>query len=874
MATELTGNVEVIRVDELLDVNPSNIRNKKFLTDLSTDDKSAKAAFSVVEESLIHDNISEKKTAGSGNSYGHIDNKYPFVFPTLTTTERDAIPSPNTSMKIYNSTVGEFQKYNGVSWVADGGGIPSSLSQGAEYTYLGELLNESFPGTTLNASNWSGGLPAGVTVNDKLIVASGLANWSSYTQLTKHYLYEKEDIVVDFKAVTKAVGNAWGFHQSTLSAYAILVTYMKFDQYTGVVSFGSTVAANEFGTMQPIDFSVGDDIRITIKRKPTKTYVIVENLTNTSVDNALGEFDISKWGSGGYYRLTFLGGQQEFANINISSTVRNYNGSDGVVFMGNSIGNGFGLENRNDRWTDLIMKSQSHQFENLCVDSWDSTQLTALRVTELLSGINAKYLFCEFGRNDAARSTVLATFQANLELLATTAQGLGFEVVFISPFPLSTSDASPYVTYAGNAAAATGSKYINIFAELVDGSNFALPNLLSDGVHPNYFGHSEIARNIKQEDNELSSLLLGTFDNQDILFRGLGFSDENIPLLGITSEGVGVKLNPQKYINKTGITLQGNLDSAGIPFLTQNGHVKFSGKLVHSNEYIQIADNTGLKIGFNNGKNDTNGSNLQITNKGVGGVGFPQEFSAISGIRNILLSALSTKGGYSMSLNGDNNTILGTSFNNISGDSNFIANRDVIGLTSGSNNIGIGTNSLKGISTASNNIMLGTMSNNLTGNNSNRIMIGNFTDTNNNANTINISPSSGATSWYLGGSGQYATADQTFYIANNYSVGADGRGANYQFITGRGKGVGLAEFKIGCYNLVASGVNQSGITDIMVANRTRVTINNTLQVGRHTATEASALTASDADIIYVTSTDATFTSVGFWGYENSAWVKL
>lgn len=43
---------------------------------------------------------------------------------------------------------------------------------------------------------------------------------------------------------------------------------------------------------------------------------------------------------------------------------------------------------------------------------------------------------------------------------------------------------------------------------------------------------------------------------------------------------------------------------------------------------------------------------------------------------------------------------------------------------------------------------------------------------------------------------------------------------------------------------------------------------------QYTATEASALTPSDGDLIYVTSTDATFTSIGFWGYENGSWVKL
>lgn len=45
-------------------------------------------------------------------------------------------------------------------------------------------------------------------------------------------------------------------------------------------------------------------------------------------------------------------------------------------------------------------------------------------------------------------------------------------------------------------------------------------------------------------------------------------------------------------------------------------------------------------------------------------------------------------------------------------------------------------------------------------------------------------------------------------------------------------------------------------------------------VPRMTSTQGSALTAVNGGVIYVTDTNGTFTSVGFWGYENGAWVKL
>jgi len=41
-----------------------------------------------------------------------------------------------------------------------------------------------------------------------------------------------------------------------------------------------------------------------------------------------------------------------------------------------------------------------------------------------------------------------------------------------------------------------------------------------------------------------------------------------------------------------------------------------------------------------------------------------------------------------------------------------------------------------------------------------------------------------------------------------------------------------------------------------------------------TATQASALTAEDGQMVYVSTTNGTFLSIGFWGRENGVWVKL
>jgi hypothetical protein len=71
-------------------------------------------------------------------------------------------------------------------------------------------------------------------------------------------------------------------------------------------------------------------------------------------------------------------------------------------------------------------------------------------------------------------------------------------------------------------------------------------------------------------------------------------------------------------------------------------------------------------------------------------------------------------------------------------------------------------------------------------------------------------------------------------------------------------------------SLIAGGVN---ILEIG-AGEAQLSDQVVFKAGTFTATQASALTPADADFIYVTDTDGTFTSIGFWGYENGSWVKL
>jgi hypothetical protein len=51
-----------------------------------------------------------------------------------------------------------------------------------------------------------------------------------------------------------------------------------------------------------------------------------------------------------------------------------------------------------------------------------------------------------------------------------------------------------------------------------------------------------------------------------------------------------------------------------------------------------------------------------------------------------------------------------------------------------------------------------------------------------------------------------------------------------------------------------------------------VTINSILNIAPITAATASAITPANGMYIYVSNTNATFTTIGFWAYENGSWV--
>jgi hypothetical protein len=335
------------------------------------------------------------------------------------------------------------------------------------------------------------------------------------------------------------------------------------------------------------------------------------------------------------------------------------------------------------------------------------------------------------------------------------------------------------------------------------------------------------------------------------------------------------KADPDRYVNKEWAILQPTIQGQ------QTGGIGITGNLLQGGSLQQQTDN-GLRIGFNNGKNNTAGSNIQITNQGVDGVGYPQVFDNITGSRNIKIFANTLKTGGSAEISGDDNVLINGHRNTaISGNRNIVINVSYASAntTSGSDNIYVGQHAGKSITTGRGNIHIWNFDINgssaFSSSLQDTIIIGDFSGASDSAarGICNINPTRYVESKFIWG-GETGLAKLSFHCRKR--TGTNVSGWDWDFFASKGTGTGRSgHYIFNTYNSIASGTTQhsTSVEQFRIGND-YVKVAKVFKAGQYTGTAAEALTAEDGDLIYITATSTVFTSIGFWGRENGAWVKL
>ena len=98
----------------------------------------ARLTFNIPSATQTHDSLSAKGTAGTGVTFGHVDNSKPLQTPELSTAERNAVTSPVAGMVIRNTTTSQLEEYDGSSWNILGGLVPVDEGNGIGFHLKGD----------------------------------------------------------------------------------------------------------------------------------------------------------------------------------------------------------------------------------------------------------------------------------------------------------------------------------------------------------------------------------------------------------------------------------------------------------------------------------------------------------------------------------------------------------------------------------------------------------------------------------------------------------------------------------------------------------------------------------------------------------------
>jgi lysophospholipase L1-like esterase len=820
--------------------------------------------------------------------------------PSTLTTDYDVLVRDENTGKVGIATI---------SGGADS--IYQTIEIGTAPNIVGELLNESFSGTSIPAT-FTNPSSASVTYNNKLIVASGsggVSDFSKYIQATSYYNFDKEEFIIKVVPKTKtSTSYGLGITFGSNAFYSNISTTSRLNLTSGAdsgrVSFNTDTSSN-------LAFNVGDTLIYTLSVNGWNITTSVWNKTNNQRVQIVS-VNQNRLGTGGRFRLCFMGGEQDITNVRIFS----YNKKGGVAVFGDSQTSGTNSTIESATYPMVLQNGSKYNFSNYGYPS-----ITTINILSGGSWINSvwnnvklqepDFAIIALGYNDATNGDT-ASFRTAYRAIIDSCLTYNITPILTTLIPRR-QNSIPVTTNYNSIISSLSTQYnlkiADVFKALINksgGTNTINLNYLSsDNVHLSDSGHFEMARAIRLVAPELYNGFVGD-TTSNVKFYNLPTTESVLNQVVIDEKGrlyqVSNKISGSYIFNAAN----------NHPYSIQRGAVSINGSIKSLGGTLEIADSVGLRIGFNGGNQytaGTTGSNILITNAGAQGVGFPQAFPTISGTQNIFVVGRSTKTNISGgTISGNNNTFIGASiadFQNVSGSDNIYLKTSNVAITSGSGNIGIGSIGNSGITTGSyNTILSNILSYNtgvttITNSTSGTVIIGTPYDY-----TGNEQPTNGEVilSGYTRGSRIYTFGAKggiqtgvTWRAGYEGGTNVNGVNLNIQGTRGTGTGIGGAIlFQTSTAGSTGTTVNtvfnnnlkieQTGVaiasttSAITKAASAILDVQSTTQgflPPRMNVTQAGAIVSpAEGLIIYVTNTDGTFTTKGWWGWNGAAWEKL
>ncbi len=706
---------------------------------------------------------------------------------------------------------------------------------------MGYLINSTL---TSLPSGWADATPdASVTFSGKMIVSGGTTGTASFNSgdgtstvysnriRADFYPYDKMKYAITVIPQDKtASSNGFSIHFESNAEFFSSAMEIKFN-FTNTSDSGKIFINYDLGTTiassANLSHLAGDTLDIEVIRDG---WVVRARMFNRRTQKHVDVYytSSSAFGTGGRMYLGLLGGEQHFTKFQVYSWNRK---SYGWTFLGDSQMASAMASSEDKSGAYLVFRGDKTKVANL---SNGSVTLKAQASSHVPAAINLNNPVVVFTGHNDQRDLINDTtaFKVRLDSIVKPLQRAGLRVVVSTLTPIfGASSNSIYATAVVNYAAANGLQIIRLDTVFrVSGANVIIkPNLISnDDLHISDSGNIVLANEvIKALGTGISELFNDSIS--PVRFYNLPMGRENMSNIVVDDEG-RVYRQPNRPFN--GILNAYNNNGFGT--IAQRNSELHVSQTLKTDSALFVHSSSGLKIGFNGGDNINQGnigSNINITNAGIGGVGFPQAFDIITGLRNVKILSVSGKSSANQTISGNDNLMIQTNSNaTLSGTGNTILNTYGSNplLTSGGGNIFIGGRAGASVTTGSNNIQLisgasGNGANSAATNHT--IIIGDIASTNGipvaNDDVIFSTRYSASQNFYFGGKENLFGSFTHTMNAGARNDGTNSAGHTWTFRSSRGTGSGKSGAIIfQTWNSLGSGttLHTTANTELTIAN--------------------------------------------------------
>jgi len=796
-----------------------------------------------------------------------------------------------------------------------------STETGTQQSALGYLVN-----STLSAlpSGWADVTPAAsVTFSGKMIVSGGATTTASVTGNTGTQTAYANRIDMDYYPYSKmrysftvvpqdktGTSNGFALHfkaNAITTSFAMRIVFdLTNTADSGKISMGYDYSA-AVATSANLSHNAGDTLDIEIVRDHWLIKARMYNRrTGKQVDTKYYSYG-SDFGTGGMAYLGLLGGTQHV----LSAKVESYDLKNGAAFtfLGDSQFAGSGATNEDKSFVMQVMRGNKNKIANLSAPGVTLSAIVTSHVPAAIALNNPVIVGAGF--NDrSVLSTDTTTFKTRLDAVVDPLIAAGLPVWVTTLVPTAQTSAglnNNFDLAIINYCAANGIPVIRIDSILKKNGDVQYKikesYVSQDNIHWSDSGQYVAAQKVLQIIGErVPTFFKDT--TSPVKIYNLPTGEQNMATL-VYDE----KTNEVKKMPATTFDIVYNAYKYGGSGTTaQKNTAIHVDKTIATDSSVQINNPIGLLLGFNGGTSYANsnaGSNINMSNMGIGGIGYPQVFDNITGVRNWVINNRTLRGSGRITVSGNDNFIMpfGNGSFSISGSKNIILGTggNVFNLSSGSSNIWMGEDAGRNVN-GSNTLILATRNssgNLLPSSLSNAIILGDMTSSTASTNEYQAYDIAFSTSYFndeqiwLGGR---TKPEKIIYVnfpsistVSNY-VGNDG-----YFRAGKGSGTGRSGFmRFQTWNSTTSGttLHSSANTEFTIWNKGTIFGNTTSAPNasalvemvstekgflppRMTATQASAISSpAEGLLVYVTDTNGTFTSKGWWGYNGTTWEKL